>query len=125
MDDVQTLYRNQTPKMRLISQAILQNFMIPLTDSNQACFMLITSDYSIAQDVRSLSGMTSRLITYTFPKVNNKAFDNYIETNLGELLSINAKITPEIMKNFYNDFNSDFRSLNRFMVTYEGDYSGW
>ena len=120
LDDVQKLFRNES--MKEVQSIILNSFLFPLRDKNRACVILITSDYSIEKDLKALSGMTSRLMTFNFPKISKTDFENYAVENLDILRKKNNFLTIGILKKYHEDFNSDLRKLVEFIKKFEGNY---
>ena len=121
-DDVQKLFKSE--KMKDLQSIILNSMLYPIRDNNQACIMLITSDYSIQYELSSLSGMRTRLETNPFPKLSKEDFDLYVKTNLEILQNINKLLTAEILMKYFEDFNTDLRNLNSFIEKFKGDYDG-
>ena len=122
LDDVQTLFKDNDFKN--LQNYIINSILVPLRDNNEAVIFLVTSDYSIESDLKQLSGMSSRLETFPFPKIEKTEFEKYIQKELINLQKINSKLTLEFLLKFYEDFNTDIRSLNEFIKTFDGDYEG-
>ena len=122
LDDVQTLFKGNDYKN--IQEYIINSILIPLRDKNEAVIFLVTSDYSIESGLSRLSGMSSRLKTFPFPKIEKTEFEKYIQKELINLQKINRKLTLEFLLKFYEDFNTDIRTLNEFIKTFDGDYEG-
>jgi len=119
-DDVQKLFKS--PEMKELQSLILNSMLYPIRDSNQACIMFITSDYSIEDELSSLSGMRTRLETIRFPKLSKEDFELYVKENLERLQNMNKHLTAEILLKHFEDFNTDLRNLNRFIQMFKGDY---
>ena len=122
LDDVQTLFKDNDFKN--VQNYIINSILVPLRDKNETVIFLVTSDYAIESDLKQLSGMSSRLKTFPFPKIEKKEFEEYIQMELINLQKINSKLTLEFLLKFYEDFNTDIRSLNEFIRTFDGDYEG-
>ncbi len=90
--------------------------------TNEAAIFLLTSDYSIEAELSVLSGMSTRLKTFPFPKIGEKEFEDVMKKDLENLRKFNSKITLECLLKFYEDFNTDLRSLNQFIKIYDENY---
>ena len=66
--------------------------------------------------------MRTRLKTKRFPKITKDQFQEYVRENLEALKSKNKYLTEEILMKHYEDFNTDFRNLNNFILEFKGDY---
>jgi hypothetical protein len=119
-DDVQKLFKSE--KIKDLQSLILNSMLYPIRDSNQACIMLITSDYSIEDELSSLSGMRTRLKTSPFPKLTKEDFRLYVKENFEILQNLNKLLTVEILMKHFEDFNTDLRNLNSFIEKFKGDY---
>jgi len=122
MDDVQQLFKNK--KYEFIQENIITGILVPARDSNQANIMLISSDFSIGNQITSMSGMSSRISIFPFPIIGEGQIKEYFNTNLLSFQKINKLISFECLLEFYKGFNGDLRSLNRFIREYQGNYQG-
>ena len=122
LDDVQRLFKRK--EYEPIQEFIINSILIPIMDRNEAAIFLVTSDYSIEQDLRRLSGMSTRMKTFPFPKIGQKEFEILMKKDLENLQHQNKQITLECLLQYYQDFNTDLRSLNRFIEEFSGDYEG-
>lgn len=120
MDDVQRLFKEKEYKE--LQTIIINTILIPIRDSNQATIFLLTSDYSIEDELSKLSGMSTRLNTFPFPKIDLTEFQDAMKKDLNNLVKINKSITIECLFNFYEEFNTDLRSLSQFIQIYDGDF---
>ena len=122
LDDVQQLFKDKDYKE--LQRFIINTILIPIWDNNQAAIFLVTSDYSIEEELSNLSGMSTRLQTFPFPKLERKEFEELMIKDRGNLKTFNTKLTIECILKFYEDFNTDLRSLNKFILIYNGNYEG-
>ena len=122
LDDVQKIFKSNDYKY--IQDYIINSILIPIRDKNEASIFLVTSDYSIESDLKRLSGMSTRLRTFPFPKIEKKEFEKFIQMELMNLQKINSKLTLEFLMRYHEDFNTDLRSLNEFISEFDGNYEG-
>ena len=122
LDDIQSLFKNE--EMKNLQSMIINSLLYPLRDSNQACIILITSDYTIEKELNGLSGMSSRLRTFPFPEMTKSEFEFYVSENIEILKTKNHLLSSNILMKYYEDFNSDLRSLNSFIEEFQGNYEG-
>ena len=122
LDDVQRLFKDKEYKE--LQAFIINTMLIPMRDRNEAVIFLVTSDYSIAEELSNLSGMSSRLKTFAFQKIDEKEFEDVMNKDLENLKKFNKSLTLECLLKFYEDFHSDLRSLNEFILIYKGNYEG-
>ena len=106
----------------VLQTTIINSILVPIRDNNEAAIFLLTSDYSIQEDLSVLSGMSTRVKSFPFPKIGEKEFELAMQKDLENLQIFNNKITLEILVKFYADFNTDLRSLNEFISSYDGNY---
>ena len=122
IDDVQYLFKYR--ELMFIQRNILTGILVPARDLDQASIMLISSDFSIANDITSLSGMSSRITIFPFPKIDQAQINEYFQKEIENFRKINKFITLECLKEFFSEFNTDLRSLNFFIKKYKGNYQG-
>ena len=120
LDDVQQLFKKK--EYEVLQTTIINSILVPIRDNNEAAIFLLTSDYSIQEDLSVLSGMSTRVKAFPFPKIGEKEFELAMQKDLENLQRFNNKITLEILVKFYADFNTDLRSLNEFISSYDGNY---
>ena len=120
LDDVQRLFKDKDYKE--LQAFIINTILIPIRDKNEAVIFLVTSDYSIEEDLSNLSGMSTRLKTFPFPKMDGKEFEDVMKKDLENLKKFNKSLTLECLLKFYEEFNNDLRSLNQFIRIYDGNY---
>lgn len=122
MDDVQRIFKMKD--CQIIQEFIINSILLPIRDNNEASIFIVTSDYSIEEELRLLSGMSTRMKIFPFPKLDKKDFEDLMKKDLEHLQKINNKITLESLLQFYDDFGADLRSLDHFIPNYKGNYEG-